>query len=65
MLALDICRLQNVQKKWNPDDFIRAGAIHEWKQYPLPDTPEMNAAIAEAEAQRRPRGNGRSRTIRM
>jgi len=48
VLAVDVRMLVWQEKKFDAARFIRTGMIFEHKMYPLPDTPEMREALAEA-----------------
>ena len=52
-LAMDVRSMVWLDKKFDAERFLRTGYVAEFKTYPLPDTPEMNAALEHAYAEKK------------
>jgi len=48
MLALDVRSMVWQEKKFDAERFIKTGKLAEFRQYPLPDTPQMREALEAA-----------------
>ncbi len=59
LLALDVRTMVWQEKKFDAERFVKTGNVAEYKQYPLPDTPQMREAIEAAyEEKKRLAGRG-------
>jgi len=47
-LALDVRALVWQNKRFDAETFVKTGHLAEYRAYPLPDTPMMREALAEA-----------------
>jgi len=60
MLAVDVRTMVWQEKRFDPERFVRFGNVAEYKQYPLPDTPQMREALKAAYLEKeRQAGRGR------
>ncbi len=48
LLALDVRTMVWQDKKFDAEKFVKTGNVAEYKTYPLPDTPQMRAALKAA-----------------
>ena len=57
-LAVDVRALVWQEKKFDVERFVRTGQLWDYKAYPLPDTPEMRAALKAAYEEKRRQSGG-------